>query len=134
MAWLSVQNTCNFNGVKNLFFSILMQAFNVLQGKSAVMKTNDENVVPKVKTEQYKAFVSVTSTTVDKCVTDENQPPHKDEVDHVAANTSFSGIRYDRCFLLSTGFNTLLLLWTFFFLFFLFDCEIHFTSISISIA
>lgn len=76
----------------------------MLQGKSAVTKTNDENVVPKVKSEQFKAFVSVTSTIIDKRITDENQPPHKDEVDHVAANSSFSGIRYDRCFLALTQF------------------------------
>lgn len=71
----------------------------MLQGKNTVLKTNDENIAPKVQnvktvTETYKAFVSVTSNTVDEPITDENQPPHKDEVDHMVANCSFSGIRY----------------------------------------
>ncbi|XP_055309807.1 G2/mitotic-specific cyclin-A [Sitodiplosis mosellana] len=75
-------------------------AFNVLQGKSTVLKTNDENVVPRVHnvktvTETYKAFVSVTSTSVDTSaqITDENRPPLKDEVDHATVNCSFTGIR-----------------------------------------
>lgn len=70
----------------------------MLQPKSTVLK-NDENAVPKVHnvktvtTETYK-FVSVTShSTSDAQITDENQPPHKDEVDHIAANCSFTGIR-----------------------------------------
>lgn len=71
----------------------------MLQSKSTVVKTNDENVEPKVHhvktvTETYKAFVSVTSTTVDGQITDENRPPKNDEVDHAIANCSFSGIRY----------------------------------------
>lgn len=73
----------------------------MLQGKSTVSKTNDENVVPKVLNvkpvnDTYKAFVSVTSTTVDisSQITDENRPPLKDEVDHIAANCSFTGVRF----------------------------------------
>lgn len=81
----------------------------MLHGKSTVLKTNDENIVPKVHnvksvTDTYKAFVSVTSTNVDTTeeITDENRPPHNDEVDHAIANCSFTGIRFVFFFSIST--------------------------------
>ncbi|XP_031619433.1 cyclin-A1-like [Contarinia nasturtii] len=74
-------------------------AFNVMQGKSTVLKTNNENVVPRVNnvktvtTETYKTFVGALSTVDFAQITDENQPPQNDEVDHANAiitNCSFS--------------------------------------------
>lgn len=83
------------------------QAFNVLQPKSTVLKSNNENITlkvfnPKLDTkfnvEPYKPFSVVEQENrIFDQVSDENKPPvtNDDEVDHVViANISIPGIRY----------------------------------------
>lgn len=87
----------------------ITQAFNVLQPKSTVLKSNNENITlkvfnPKLDTkfnvEPYKPFSVVEQENrIFDQVSDENKPPvtndDDDEVDHAIANTSIPGIRYD---------------------------------------